>query len=82
MRRANLLQQLTVGLKESGLAPDVIEPILDEAENGIAAAQFIVASGLEKASVLNEALDWYRSAAEKGYPPAKERLDRLRSSIA
>lgn len=82
MRRARLLQKLALGLRDSGLDADLLEPILDEAEDGSASAQYIVASGLEQASLLNEALKWYRAAAEKGYLPAKERLRRLHASAA
>lgn len=82
MRRSRLLEKLTLGLKDSGLTPDLIEPILDEAEDGVSSAQYIVASGLEKTSLLNEARKWYRAAADQGYQPAKERLRQLHSSAA
>lgn len=82
MRRSLIVEKLIFGLKESGLGPDLIEPILDEAEDGVASAQYIVASGLEKASMMSEAVEWYRAAADQGYLPAKERLRRLHSSAA
>ncbi len=76
MRRARLLASISAGLKDSGLEVDMAEPILDEAESGNASAQFIVASALEKASALSEAMAWYRRAADQGYQPAQERLRR------
>lgn len=82
MRRARLLEMLSSGLKDSGLGPDLIEPIVDEAEDGSPSAQFIVGSAMEKASATQEAIRWYRAAAEQGYQPAKERLRRPRSSAA
>jgi TPR repeat protein len=82
MRRARLLEKLSQGLKETGLEPDLIEPILDEAEDGSASAQFIVAAALERASVFSEAMHWYRASARQGFQPAKERLRRPNSSVA
>lgn len=54
--------------------PDVIDPILDEAEDDNAAAQYIVASVLESAGENFEAARWYRRSADQGYRPALERL--------
>ncbi len=82
MRRLRLLAAITAGLQDSGLEADLVEPILDEAEEGNAPAQFIVASALEKAEDFEQALEWYRRSAQQGYLPARERLRRLNSNAA
>jgi TPR repeat protein len=82
MRRARLLEKVSEGLKESELEPGLIEPILDEAEDGSASAQFIVAAALERASALSEAMHWYRASARQGFQPAKERLRQIHSFAA
>ncbi len=73
-RRARLLQLMSAGLQDSGLEADLLEPILSEAEDGSAPAQFIVGSGLEKIGLPEEAVSWYRLSAEQGYLPAQQRL--------
>jgi len=82
VRRDRLLTRIIAGMRDSGLAPDLVEPILEEAEEGNAPAQFIVASALERAAELGEAKDWYQRAARQGYHPAQERLRRLHLSAA
>lgn len=81
-QRIRLLENITAGMKDSGLEQDLIEPILSEAEDGSAAAQFIVASALERACALPEAMNWYRLSARQGYRPASERLRQLHISVA
>ena len=53
-----------------------IDPILAEAEADNPAAEFIVAGALEAGGKHEEAMKWYRRAAEQGYLPALERLRR------
>jgi TPR repeat protein len=55
---------------------DEIDPILAEAEADNTPAQFIVAGALEAGGEHEEAMKWYRRAAEQGYLPALERLRR------
>jgi TPR repeat protein len=76
-----LEQEIRAALSRS-LEPDMIDPILDEAERDNAAAEFIVADALESIGNRVEALRWYRRAADQGYRPALERLRRLSSSAA
>jgi TPR repeat protein len=76
-----LEQEIRAALSRS-LEPDMIDPILDEAERDNAAAEFIVADALESIGNRLEALRWYRRAADQGYRPALERLRRLSSSAA
>jgi hypothetical protein len=61
---------------------DMIDPILQEAEHGNPAAQFIVADALESLGRPEEASEWFHSAADQGYGPALERLRRLPFSAA
>lgn len=77
----HLLQAVREGMKTSGLGADLIEPIVEEAEDGNPAAEFIVASALET-SAPSEALEWYRKAAEQGYRPARAVLNRLQQQPA
>jgi TPR repeat protein len=76
-----LEQEIRAALSRS-LEPDMIDPILDEAERDNAAAEFIVADALESIGNRVEALRWHRRAADQGYRPALERLRRLSSSAA
>ena len=64
------------------LDADLIDPILAGAEEDNPAAEFIVASALESADRADEALAWYRRAAEQGYRPAQERLRDLERPAA
>ena len=56
------------------LDADLIDPILDAADEDNPAAEYIVASALESAGEPTEAAKWYRRAADQGYRPAIERL--------
>lgn len=80
-KNTHLLEAVSEGMKASGLGADIIEPIVEEAEDGNPAAEFIVASALET-SAPAEALEWYRKAAEQGYRPARAVLDRLQQLAA
>jgi TPR repeat protein len=64
------------------LEPDLIDPILLEAEEDNPAAEYIVGTALESADQTAEAVRWYRRAADQGYRPALERLRRLSDSAA
>lgn len=82
MQRTRLLEMIAAGLQEFGLEADLVDPILTEAEDGSAPAQFIVASALEKSCGSAEATQWYQLSARQGYRPALERLRRLDSRAA
>ena len=62
------------------LEPDMIDPVIREAENDNPAAEFIVAGALETACLFQEAISWYAKSAEHGYRPALERLRQLDAS--
>ena len=64
------------------LEPDTIDPIINQAEDDNAPAQYIVASALETAGEVPEATRWYCRAAVQGYRPALERLRRLSDPAA
>ncbi len=64
------------------LDDDLIDPILDEARNDNPAAEFIVASALETAERVLEAIAWYERAAQQGFRPAAERLRQLADHAA
>ncbi len=64
------------------LQDDLIDPIIDEAQNDNPAAEFIVASALETAERILEAIQWYERAAEQGFRPAVERLRELANRAA
>lgn len=81
-QRIRLLEMMQAGLQGSGLEPDLVDPILCEAEDGSAPAQFIVASALEKSGGFDAALEWYRLSARQGYRPAQERLRRCHRDAA
>jgi TPR repeat protein len=81
-KRIRLLEMMQSGMKDSGLEPDLVDPILSEAEDGSAPAQFIVASALERSGGFEEALEWYRLSARQGYRPAQERLRRCHRDAA
>src|SRR5512133_3267379 len=59
------------------LEPDMIDPVIREAENDNPAAEFIVAGARETALMFQEAIAWYGRSAEQGYRPAIERLRQL-----
>ncbi len=80
-RNSHLIEAVRNGMKTSGLATDLIGPIVHEAEDGNPAAEFIVATALEDTNP-SEALEWYRKAAEQGYRPAKAVLNRLEHPAA
>lgn len=82
MQRTRLLEIITSGLQEFGLESDLVNPILTEAEDGSAPAQFIVGSAVERSCGATEAIPWYQLAARQGYQPALERLRRLNSHAA
>lgn len=81
-QRIRLLNMIQAGLQDSGLEPDLVDPILCEAEDGSAPAQFIVASAVERAGCFEDALEWYRLSARQGYRPAQERLRRSHRDAA
>ncbi|HEY3297773.1 MAG TPA: hypothetical protein VGK34_03880 [Armatimonadota bacterium] len=64
------------------LEPDMIDAIINEAEEDNPAAQYIVASALESAGESPEATRWYRRSANQGYRPALERLRRFSDPAA
>ncbi len=80
-RTANLIQAVMNGMKSSGIATDLIVPIVHEAEDGNPAAEFLVGSALEDSRPA-EAIEWYRRAAEQGYRPAMAVLQRLEHPAA
>jgi TPR repeat protein len=82
MERTHLLKMIADGLQEFGLEPDLVDPILTEAEEDNAPAQFIVASALERSCGMDNAVDWYQRAAHQGYRPALERLRRFHPNAA
>ncbi len=79
LRRLESLVRQQLSLR---FEPDLIGPILAEAEQGNAAAEFIIADALEAAGEREEAMEWYRRSAEQGYHPALERLRRDSRSAA
>ena len=56
--------------------PDEANAIMEEAQRGNAAAQYILGVALESLEPprMKEAYKWYRLAADKGYSPAKAKL--------
>ncbi len=60
--------------------PSEANAVLEEAQRGNAAAQYIVGMALESLQPprKNDARNWYMLAAQKGYAPAKEKLESLR----
>lgn len=62
------------------LDPAEASAVLEEAQRGNAAAQYIVGVALESLLPprISEARNWYMLAARKGYTPAQAKLDSLR----
>ncbi len=68
------LEQIVREILSRSFEPDLIDPIIEQAELDNPAAQFIVGSALETAGETAEAANWFRRSAAQGYRPALDHL--------